>query len=451
MANAIQLIQTQRLTTTASSITFTNIPQTYKTLLVKISARNTSADLFFRMDVNGGAGTQYSQFLHNDTGTLFAGRDTASNNYSAYLYTPGTGQASNTFSNNEIKFIDYSGSQLKRWFGTYTVANSSSSILMGRSSGYYTGVTTGITSITFSGTTFTSGSTFSLYGENIAYATGGTITYGSGYAYHTFTSTGSFLPTQQITGAEILTIAGGGGGGGSYAGGGGAGGLSYQSYQKLFAGNAYVALIGSGGSGGGQNVNGTSGSSSVFGSAVAIGGGGGGNGGSVTTNVGLPGGSGGGAGRGAFSAGDKAGGTGVVGQGNNGGAWIQATEGNIGSGGGGAGGAGTSQGLSGPGVGRAGNGGVGSSNYSIWGTVTGTGQLSGGVYYYAGGGGGGAFSGETGNGAGGAGGGGGGGFGVNGSNGTANTGGGGGGGGGNTGYTGGTGGSGIVIIRYPLA
>jgi hypothetical protein len=441
MAKSIQLIQTQRLTTTASSITFTNIPQNYKTLLVKISARNTSSDLLFSMYVNDGAGTQYSQFLHNDTGTLFAGRDISSNNYSAYLYTPGTGQASNTFSNNEIKFIDYSGSQLKRWFGTYTVANSSSSILMGRSSGYYTGVTTGITSITFSGTTFTAGSTFSLYGENMAYATGGTISISGKHVYHTFTSTGSFLPSQQIRGAETLVIAGGGGGGGSYAGGGGAGGLLYQPYQTLLAGNSYTVFVGAGGAGGAQNNTGTNGSNSVFGAAVAVGGGGGGNGGSVTDNIGLPGGSGGGAGRGAFGvAGDKAGGAGVVGQGNNGGTWSNTLQGNIGAGGGGAGGAGATQTFATGGV-----GGIGSVAFANWALATSTGV--GG--YYAGGGGGGAFTGST-AGNGGLGGGARGGDGVSGANGTANTGGGAGGGGGNTSYSGGTGGSGIVIVRYPL-
>jgi hypothetical protein len=54
-----------------------------------------------------------------------------------------------------------------------------------------------------------------------ARATGGTITQSGGYTIHTFTSSGNFVPTQNLT-VEYLVVAGGGGGG--VFGGGGAGG-----------------------------------------------------------------------------------------------------------------------------------------------------------------------------------------------------------------------------------
>jgi len=47
----------------------------------------------------------------------------------------------------------------------------------------------------------------------VSYATGGTITYYNNYIVHTFTSSGTFTPTSNLT-ADYLVVAGGGGGGG---------------------------------------------------------------------------------------------------------------------------------------------------------------------------------------------------------------------------------------------
>jgi hypothetical protein len=56
-------------------------------------------------------------------------------------------------------------------------------------------------------------------------ATGGTVVVYDGYYYHSFTSSGTFTPLQNIT-CDILIVAGGGSGGfGNGGGGGGAGGL----------------------------------------------------------------------------------------------------------------------------------------------------------------------------------------------------------------------------------
>jgi hypothetical protein len=446
MATGLTLIQTQTLTSTASSITFSNIPQNFKSLVIKFSARNGSSDLPFNMQVNGGSGTQCSQFFHNDGGTKFAGRSTSGGSSAPYMYAAGTNQPSDFFSTCDVKFIDYAGSQRKQWFASYAILNSTSAYLVGRSAGYYADVTTGITSVTFSGVTFSIGTSFSLYGEGSpAMATGGTISYGNGYVYHTFTSTGSFLPSQQIKGAEILAIAGGGGGGYG-GGGGGAGGINYVSYQTLNAGNTYTALVGAGGAGGTPSVAPVNGSNSILSSISATGGGGGGQGGAGPES-GQNGGSGGGARR------NGSVGTGVSGQGNNGGTGNSTNARNGGGGGAGAVGSNFGSGFSGA-------GGIGSSTYSVFGSVTNTGVLSAGGYYYAGGGGGGAgdgsaqTAGEGGIGGGGTGGA----YAASGTApvataGTANTGGGGGGGGWGaaTDGTGGAGGSGLIIVRYPLS
>lgn len=236
-----------------------------------------------------------------------------------------------------------------------------------------------------------------------------------------------------ITSAQValLVVGGGGGGGATSGGGGGAGGYQYNASHSVTT-QAYAITVGGGGSGGtdGTQINGVSGSSSIFDTITAVGGGYGA--GSINaTNNGGNGGSGGGAGNSAINA--SLGGTGS--QGKNGG--NQPGGGGSGAGGGGNGTAG-SDGLGGAGPKIGGAGGSGTAN-----------SITGFLVSYAGGGGGGGNSdvgGTGGTGGGGAGGA----QNTVGANGVANTGGGGGGGGYNgTFFGGGAGGSGVVIISYP--
>ncbi|MDP2656703.1 MAG: hypothetical protein Q8P11_04025 [bacterium] len=283
-----------------------------------------------------------------------------------------------------------------------------------------------------------------------ASATGGTITYtdsdglnprsspayNEGYAVHTFTSSGTFTPTESIT-VDALVIAGGGGGGGSLnsgsgsRGGGGAGGLLYNTSLALTA-QEYSVTVGAGGAGGavGTENNGTVGNDSVFSTLTAKGGGYG-----AATNGGLIGGTGGSGGGSTYTSTHS---TTTGGQGNIGGAGA-----NGGGGGGGAGAVGADP----PSSDAGGNGGAGVSTYSDLLSAGNAGVDISGTRWIAGGGGGGGYPtgsniGTGGNGGGGSGGG----SGTSATAGTTNTGGGGGGGG--SGVGGGSGGSGVVIIRY---
>ena len=451
MAQAYVPIQTYTLTSNASSITFSNIPQNYTDLLLRFSARSS----------NAGTQSQFKIRFNSDSGSNYIRREIAGygstvNSFNAtttafeYIYISANTGTSSTFSNGEAYIPNYTGSSSKSFSINNVQENNDSTnnylaLMAGRWTG--TAAVTTIELIEQNSGNFVSGSTFTLYGIGGARASGGTITADAQYTYHTFTSSGTFTALEKIKGAEILCIAGGGGGGNCNAanegaGGGGAGGLSYRYSQLLNSGSSYAIIVGSGGAGGtngpsgGTGNKGTSGSNSLFASISATGGGGGG---ADRGNAsGISGGSGGGAGYSGSA------GTGTVSQGNDGG--VES------SGRGGGGGGAASVGSSGT---TSGDGGAGSSTYSSWGYATSTGALSGGVYYYAGGGGGGgARTGSyTAGGNGGLGGGGAGGSSATaGSAATANTGGGGGGAGGNnfaTGYVGGNGGSGLVIIRYP--
>jgi hypothetical protein len=427
MPNTLIPIQTYTLSATTASVTFSNIPQNYTDLKVVVSAITTGGTQNCSIAFNGSTSNFSNRQIGGDGSTTYS--VARSDNLNALLAN-GTNYTADVAASSEIYIPNYSGGANKAFNSeSATENNDTGADLVLRA--HLWSQTAAINSITIfaangSGS-FAAKSTFTLYGiSNGVKATGGTLTVAGGYAYHTFTSTGSFLPSQQIKGAEVLLVAGGGagasvGGSAETGGGGGAGGFRGVLLSTLSAGNSFTALVGAGGS------SGASGSNSVFAGVSATGGGAGGGG---------TGGSGGG-GLSANSSG-RLGGAGNAGNynpvegfaGGNG----NSSSSSFAGGGGGAGAAGAN-GTSG----QSGAGGIGSNTYSTWATITGTG-VSG---YYAGGGGGGSASGIS-VGAGGAGGGG---AGL--VAGTANTGGGGGGGGVGDGSSR-SGGSGLIIVRYRL-
>jgi hypothetical protein len=442
MANTLIPIQTYTLTSTTASVTFSNIPQNYTDIKIVASARTARSD-------NGDYALLSLNGSEANSGVTFWGYGTTvttSNTTNNVLIVPGNTATSSVFGNLELYCPNYTSSGNKT-VSTDSSAEDNTVSSNGNSIGSLlwssgSAATSAVTSITLTGRfgSFLSGSTFTLYGvSNGVKATGGTIVCAGGYAYHTFTSTGSFLPNQRIKGAEVLIVAGGGGGGkdnysvARRAGGGGAGGYRYFSSQSFYAGNSYTALVGSGGAGA-SSLDGTSGSDSIFLNFTSTGGGYGA--GTRASDGGAGAGATGGSGGGGDSNSISSPITNPA-QGNAGGAnWYDGSSTFGGGGGGGAGAAGGSD--------KPGNGGIGSNSLTVWGSATGTGQLSGGMYYYAGGGAGGGGA----AGAGGIGGGGGGAISGSATSGTANT---GGGGGGSRGGSGGSGGSGLIIVRYPLS
>jgi hypothetical protein len=443
MPNTLIPIQTYTLSATTASVTFSNIPQNYTDLKIVASARTARADNgdYVLLSFNGAEANSAKGLWGYGTTVV---SDSTTNNG---LIVPGNTAMASTFGNLEVHCPNYTSSTNKS-ISIDASAEDNASASNGNKISVFlwssgSASTSAVTSITLAGrfASFLSGSTFTLYGiSNGVKAVGGTLTVAGGYAYHTFTSTGSFLPNQKIKGAEILCVAGGGGGGFDTGGGGGGGGVLYAASQTLNAGTSYTALVGSGGAGGTSSA-GTNGGVSVLLTTSPLGGGGGGG---ITLN-GVSGGSGGGA---AGAGAGSSGGTGTAGQGNNGGLNAGSQKGGAGGGGAGA------IGQDGQSTYNGGAGGIGTSTYTTWHSITGTGVLSSGLYYIAAGGGGGSGDSSRTGGSGGIGGGG---RGADSSNaniasGTANTGGGGGGGCGNgTPRTGAAGGSGLVIVRYPLS
>jgi hypothetical protein len=432
--------------TATSTVTFSSIPSGY-TDLVLVSSLLGTVSQNQNIRFNNDSASNYSNtYLEGDGSSAFSGRRS---NQTSLIDFGVIRTTANTFSTNILQIQNYSNTTT---YKTALTRNGLASTALQAVVGLWRS-TSAINRIDLSpgSGNFEVGSTFSLYGianadQGAAKATGGIITEDSQYWYHTFGATSAFIPKQSLT-CDVLVVAGGGASSFNYAGGGGAGGLLGFTSQSLTA-TSYNVTVGAGGSAGtSMGVRGTNGNDSQFAALTLVkGGGAGGASEGSSQRTGLTGGSGGGGGGADVNqsyTGTNAGGSPTTSQGFAGGAGRGISgSGSVGGGGGGAGAAGQDAPSS---PFSAGSGGVGTSTYSSWGLVTGTGQNVSGTVYYAGGGGGGAYGGPA-VGAAGLGGGGVGVLGTVGTAGIANTGGGAGGSG--SGSAGGAGGSGVVIVRY---
>ena len=419
----------------AAAIEFTGIAQeTGADLRLVLSLRSDAGgyDENIQIQFNSDAGTNYNRNRVAGSGGSVSGGQNSGITYIPSVVN-GAGSTADTFCSQEILISEYASTSDKIVSINNVTENRATSAAQQITGASYSNAT-GITSIKIfhSGTqVFVQNSTASLYLVTSANAsgatpvlinpkaTGGTITLNNGYWYHSFTSSGTFTPSETLT-SDYLIVAGGGGacgGSGEGQGGGGAGGYRSFTSQSLSA-TAYSITVGAGNANAdGLAPNGADSSAFSYTST----GGGGASGAYRAEQAGVPSSGGSGAGGGGFR--NKTGAAGIAGQGNAGGS----------SGGGnqyGAGGGGGAGAVGGNGVNATGGGG---GNGLTW--------LNGTTYAGGGGGqGGGATSGGTG------GGGNGGSQTSQGGSGSANTGGGGGGSGG--GFTGGAGGSGVVIVRY---
>ena len=454
-----ELVSHQIISSNQSSVTFSNIPSSYKDLHIVASTRCTDTTSPFGFDnvyinFNNSISNYSVGVFRNIDGTTSTTSFT--NNFIGDC--PNNNASANTFGIFDIYIPNYSSSNPKS-FSVVNITESNTSIGNDMSQYYVGGLWSNnepINSIRFtvgSGDSFTASSSFYLYGIKNAddggrgffgpAMTGGDEVYttGNGYKVHVFKNSGTLNVTAPGE-VEYLVIGGGGGGGAGNgnSGGGGAGGYrSSVSGENSGGGSSnekpltlstgiYPIVIGAGG------TTDLSGSNSSISTITSTGGGRGGGG----NGTAFSGGSGGGAS--SISNGVVSGAVGISGQGFSGGNSSNGQSSSPYAGGGG-GGAGASGGNATSTV--CGNGGSG-----VVSSVTGSAVTRAG-----GGGGGGGTSGVTA----GTGGSGGGGNGkansqTIGDSGTANTGSGGGAGGWTSGLiaAGGNGGSGIVIIRYRI-
>ena len=246
MAKTYSLIQAQTLTSTATSITFSNIPQNYTDLKLVISSRSNRAaiqDTFSVVFNDSASGYSYRR-LYGD-GTNPASDSDSGNTGLTTGYTQGGNGTANVFGSLELYIPKYTSSANKSVYSEGTSENNAtgSSISIVASLWSNAAAITSIKLTPATGATLQIGSTFYLYGVGAHRASGGTITSDANFTYHTFTSSGTFTALEKINRAEVLMVAGGGGGGYNIGGGGGAGGVIYATGQSLIAGTSYACLL----------------------------------------------------------------------------------------------------------------------------------------------------------------------------------------------------------------
>lgn len=170
MANTYIPIASTTLSTSAASVTFSSIPQTYTDLVLRVSARATPAGNTIQLGIqfNGNTSAVYSNtILRGNGSTASSTRDTS--NFSTRVFNVNAdASTANTFSNGEIYIPNYTGSVAKQigGFGV-TETNAATGIVIDTGAGL-ANITSAITSILLfdnggSGN-FMSGSTFHLYG-----------------------------------------------------------------------------------------------------------------------------------------------------------------------------------------------------------------------------------------------------------------------------------------------
>lgn len=296
--NTYVALQTQTVGSAVASVTLnmgSTISQAYTDLRLVISGTTTVTGYSFTLQLNGDAGSNYSQTLMSGNGTNSqSARYSNSNNSNMYL-----GGWVNGFSTTDpnvilVDLMNYSNNTTFKsvlWRSGVASRNTEAGVILWRN-------TNAITSITINaqaGSNIGSGTTLSLYGiaaDTNAYtpkATGGTITADTGYVYHTFTSTGTFTPSQTLT-CDVLVVGGGGGGSSGISGttyhSGGAASIVSEQFGLTATASAKTVTVGAGGAGSTSPNSASSGgnSSIVLATTITATGGGGaptnGNGGS---------------------------------------------------------------------------------------------------------------------------------------------------------------------------
>jgi hypothetical protein len=167
---AFQLISTQILGSTTNTVTFSSIPQNYKHLQLRITARSDIASdyaYYNQIQTNGvTSGYTWRSWFMRNANPLYdnGGATTTSLKIGEQIYN---GSASNIYSSNIIDLFNYSNTTVSKAIramsGGVTTVQANSSVIY--SSGYIPG-TSAISSIAIfpNSGNYVAGSRFSLYG-----------------------------------------------------------------------------------------------------------------------------------------------------------------------------------------------------------------------------------------------------------------------------------------------
>jgi hypothetical protein len=150
----------------AATISFTSIPSTYTDLLVKFSARSSTANstVGFRFNGDSGATSYNAQILFGNGSTAGADRSDPTTQLRS-MYLPTTAETANVFGSGEIYILNYTSSNQKSTSADTVVENNATFANDTLNSGIWTG-TSAITSVVFS---LTSGDNLAQYSTAYLY------------------------------------------------------------------------------------------------------------------------------------------------------------------------------------------------------------------------------------------------------------------------------------------
>lgn len=159
MTVTYETIATQTLGSAAATVTFSSIPGTYTDLIIIVQGTTTTGNSNIGLQFNSDTGSNYSfNGLGGSGGAAVATRSTNATNIQTEYY----GYFDQTIGNRIIHIMNYANTTTyKTVIGRGNNSNNGTSVIVGlwRSTSAITSAT-----VVDGGSTFTSGSTFSLYG-----------------------------------------------------------------------------------------------------------------------------------------------------------------------------------------------------------------------------------------------------------------------------------------------
>lgn len=168
-AGAFELISTQVLASSASSVTFSSIPQTYKHLQIRVVARSATTNVFISARLNGDTAANYAthSLFGEGGGSVTSGADAPNRDFALALPYADSSDAASAFGASCIDILDYTNSSKNttlRGLGGFATRQ------IRLSSGFWNN-TAAVTSVTLfnvnsplNSSNFGANSRFSLYG-----------------------------------------------------------------------------------------------------------------------------------------------------------------------------------------------------------------------------------------------------------------------------------------------
>ena len=167
MPSTYKLISSNILSTTASSVTFSDIPATFTDLVVRLSYRQTTNSHNYTLSVGTGAGLYSETSFHtSNLGSTTAARTSNTSPFgtTSFLFGNASGDTADTFGISEVYIPNYLANDSKPVSLISVRERNSTSRGIGHIAGLYR-VSSAISQIVISPSVgFATGSSFYLYG-----------------------------------------------------------------------------------------------------------------------------------------------------------------------------------------------------------------------------------------------------------------------------------------------